>query len=750
MDLFSSNSINVENVTCQTTTPVSINLFKESRSTAVRLHENCKLERVVNKTAGQAQQITAPMKTFATLSSAFAASFLFLSNPATAAASQQAEAVTKETTEEAPQDDLFTPKKIDFPSADPVIGLVDARQTQSLNGDWNIIVDPMGVGDPGGFFGGFPPNKKNTTGMELVEYDFDKAQTVSVPGDWNSQDERLFFYQGRVWYHRKLQHKPEKGTRQHLYFGGANFRTEVFLNGQVIGAHDGGYVPFSFDVTDKLKDGENVVIVKVDNRLSDSSVPTKRTDWWPYGGLTRDVMLVETPDQFIRNAKISLNKNSTDKLAVTIEGAGYKAGTRAKVSLPELGVSKRFSFGADGKASVTFAAKPKLWSPENPKLYNVEFQVGNDTLIDKVGFRTIETQGTQILLNGKPIKLRGISTHEEPIGREGVAHSEADYKRLLTEAKALNANYVRAAHYPYSRHMAKAADEMGILLWEEIPVYWNIEWGNEKTLEVARDQMQRLVKRDWNRASVVVWSVANETPNSEPRMTFLRRLIDDTRNMDDTRLVSAALLGGGPKEFGEVLTHLAVRGLAKGGLSPKDEAIFKAIVARAGDKEPGPDDGLTLVIKDPLGEFTDIVSANKYYGWYYSIFFADQTGVGEDVLRPLLLDFIPKMKVTAAVNKPVQISEVGGGALAGNIGGEALIWTEEYQAKVYEANVAMVANSPQVQGLTPWILKDFRAMLRPLAGVQDYYNRKGLIDPNGKRKQAFDVLKDFYASDWAN
>ena len=678
-----------------------------------------------------------------------AASLTFPALAAETANSEAAVQDAKEDVEIPDESDVFSAKKVDFPAADPVLALVDARDGQSLNGDWNIIVDPMGVGNPGGFFGGFPPNKKSVTGMELIEYDFDKAETVKVPGDWNSQKERLFFYQGQVWYHRKIDHKPAKGKKQHLYFGGANFRTEVFLNGEAVGAHDGGYVPFSFEVTDKLKNGENVLIVKVDNRLSASTVPTLRTDWWPYGGLTRDVKLVETPDQFIRNTKIALDKNDPNQITVAVEGVGYKVGTKATVSLPELGVSKRLSIGADGKGTISFAAKPERWSPDNPKLYKVQFKAGKDILTDKVGFRTIEVRGKQILLNGEPIKLRGISTHEEAIGREGSANNAADYRGLLAEAKSLNANFVRAAHYPYSRHMARAADEMGIMLWEEIPVYWNIDWKNPKTLKIARDQMERLVKRDWNRASVAIWSVANETPLSKPRMTFLKQLIDDTRNMDDTRLVSAALLGGGEKQFGEIMTHLAVRGLAKGGLSAKDEAIFKAIVARAGDKAPGPNDGYTAEIDDPLGEFTDIVSYNEYFGWYYSIFFASQSGVGEDVIRSLMLDFMPHMTISANVDNPVHMSEFGAGAKAGNKGGKALIWTEEYQAKVYEAQIKMLSNSPQVQGMTPWILKDFRAMLRPLAGVQDYYNRKGLIDPNGNRKLAFDVLKNFYASDWA-
>ena len=164
-------------------------------------------------------------------------------------------------------------------------------------------------------------------------------------------------------------------------------------------------------------------------------------------------------------------------------------------------------------------------------------------VVDRVGFRTIETRGQSVLLNGEPIRFRGISTHEEPIGRDGAAHSHADMERLFGEAKALGANFVRAAHYPYSRHAARVADEMGLLLWAEVPIYWNIAWQNPDTLAVARDQLERLVTRDWSRASVVIWSVANETPYSPARMRFLEQLIDGLRSADDSRLISAALLG---------------------------------------------------------------------------------------------------------------------------------------------------------------------------------------------------------------
>lgn len=642
----------------------------------------------------------------------------------------------------------FAVLQVDYPDSDPVLGLVDSRSMTSLNGTWNMIIDPMGVGEPGGFFGGFTKNRRPETGMELIEYDFEKSPEVRVPGDFNTQDERLLFYQGRVWYYRTFEAEAAEGKRQHLWFGGANFATEVYLNGEPIGEHKGGYVPFSWDVTDKLQDGKNTLIVKVDNRLSADTVPTQRTDWWPYGGLTRDVAIIETPDAFIRNAKIELTDAGARTLKVSIETVGMPAGTQAVVELPELKVSQIVTIGSNGQGAAAFGAPVDLWSPDSPRLYDVTFSAGEDVMKDRVGFRTIETRGTQIVLNGEPIKLRGISTHEEPIGVKGVAYSYEQKIRLLTEAKVLNANFVRAAHYPYSRHMARAADEVGIMLWEEIPVYWNIAWENPETLAVARDQMARLVQRDWNRASVIIWSVANETPLSEARMTFLKLLIDDVREMDNSRLVSAALLGGGRKQFESIITHLAVRGLDKGGLDPKDEAIFKAIVAKAGDQAPGPHDTYTLMIDDPLGEFTDVVAYNQYFGWYYSVFFAQQSGVSEAVLRPLMLDMMRDIVIDSHVEKPVHISEFGAGARAGRKGGEALIWTEEYQAKVYEAQIAMIRNSPKIQGMTPWILKDFRAMLRTLPGVQDYYNRKGVIDENGNRKLAFGVLRDFYAGEW--
>ena len=644
------------------------------------------------------------------------------------------------------QGNPFATKQIDYPAADPLLGFIDARNKRSLNGDWRLIVDPMGVGDPGSIFGGFVRNRQPSTDMDLIEYNYETSPTVRVPGDFNTQDERLFFYQGRVWYFRTFEATPAEANRLHLWFGGANFKTTIFLNGKGIGEHNGGYVPFSFDITDAALAGTNTLIVRVDNRLTEGSVPTTRTDWWPYGGLVRDVALIETPTGFIRNAKIVLSDRDSGLIEAIVETVNMPADQEVAISLPELNIEQTARTNADGRAKFAFNAEPDLWSPNTPRLYDVTFSAGEDRISDSVGFRTIETRGQELLLNGVPLKLKGISTHEEAIARDGVAYSDKDVRGLLAEAKALNANFVRAAHYPYSRHMAKAADEMGLLLWEEIPVYWNIDWENEATLTMARNLMDRLVRRDWNRASIIVWSVANETPHSAARLAFLNQLVSDVRAMDETRLVSAALFGNPRDELREVALYIAVRGLERSDTPESARAIFAAIVAQAGEHAPKPDDLFSLSITDPLGEILDVVGYNEYFGWYYSGLFARQMGIGEDVLRPIMLDLMPSIRIGASVDKPLIISEFGAGAKRGHPGSG--VWSEAYQAQVYEAQIEMLRNSPQVQGMTPWILKDFRAMLRTLPGVQDYRNRKGLIDENGNRKAAFDVLKKFYSEKW--
>ena len=236
---------------------------------------------------------------------------------------------------------------------------------------------------------------------------------------------------------------------------------------------------------------------------------------------------------------------------------------------------------------------------------------------------------------------------------------------------------------------------------------------------------------DWSRASVVIWSVANETPYS-PLGCALEQLIDWLRSADDSRLISAALLGDTRRELSAVALHLAAYGVDNPEATARERAIFAAVLERAGEAAPAIGSRFDLVIDDPLGALVDIVSYNQYFGWYYARGLAPALGVSERTVRKLMLSFMGHIRISSAFDKPLHISEFGAGAKAGRRGEG--VWTEDYQADVYRAQLTMLANSPQVVGMTPWILKDFRAMLRPLGGVQDYRNRKGwwtrMVDAN--------------------
>jgi beta-glucuronidase len=570
----------------------------------------------------------------------------------------------------------------------PLMTNLDGRHTLSLDGRWQIIIDPYENGyydyryepRPDGYF----KNAKPSSPGDLVEYDFDSSEQLDVPGDWNSQDERLLFYEGTVWYKKSFDYRKKSGTRLFVYFGAANYVADVYLNGEKLGRHEGGFTPFDFEITKLVREKDNFLVVKVDNKRRRDAVPTLNTDWWNYGGLTRDVSVVEVPDVFIRDYFIQLKKGSRDEVAGWVKLDGVASGRTVTVEIPEAGIRQTVTTDAGGYAPVSFKARLSLWSPEHPKLYQVKLSTDADTVNDPIGFRSIETRGTDILLNGEPVFLRGVSIHEESPMRGGRAFSEEDARLLLGWAKELGCNFVRLAHYPHNEHMLRVADEMGIMVWSEIPVYWTIEWDNAETFANARNQLGESITRDKNRAAVILWSVANETPAEEARNKFLKGLVDYARTLDPTRLLTAA-----------------------------NERHYA--------------DATTQVVDDPLGEYLDVLGCNEYVGWY--------DGPPEKADR---------LVWKVAQNKPLVISEFGGDAVFGLHGDKGRRWTEEYQKDLYEHQLAMLRRIPALRGISPWILADFRSPRRPLPHVQDFYNRKGLISNRGERKQAFYVLQNFY------
>ena len=411
------------------------------------------------------------------------------------------------------------------------------RATTSLNGPWQAIVDPYETGLNARFY----LNAKAKDKHELVEYDFDKSDVLNVPGDWNSQKKELFFYEGPVWYKKSFSYHKREHTRVFVYFGAANYFTRVYLNGQALGEHEGGFTPFNFEVTDQIREGDNFLVAEVNNARRRDAVPTVNTDWWNYGGLTRDVMLVEVPESFIQDYLVQLAKGSSNEIAGWVQLSGSTSAQQVTIEIPEAGIKQSFATDATGRAEFRFPAKLELWSPNHPKLYDVAVSSGSDKVHDSIGFRTIETRGTQILLNGKPIFLRGIAMHEEAPIRGGRAFSPEDAQTLLGWAKELGCNFVRLTHYPHSENMTRLADRMGLMVWSKIPVYWDIDWENPATLQNAENQLREMIARDHNRASVVLWSISNETPVKPARTAFLRQLAEAARQQDSTRLITSAM-----------------------------------------------------------------------------------------------------------------------------------------------------------------------------------------------------------------
>ncbi len=574
----------------------------------------------------------------------------------------------------------------------------DNRHSTSLGGTWNYIVDPYETGyynyrlepydqekEPSNsaFFKNYHAQDKS----ELVEYDFDKSPSMAIPGDWNTQKENLFYYEGTVWFKRSFDYQKQNASnRVFVYFGAVNYKADVYLNGRKLGTHEGGFTPFNFEVTALLKPKDNFLVVKVDNKRFKEAVPTVNTDWWNYGGITRDVALIEEPKTFIQDYHIQLKKNAGNTIAGYVQLNAAADGEVVHIEIPELGLDHAMTTH-NGHDTFEFASeKIKYWSPESPKLYEVFVKTKYQRLRDDIGFRTISTDGPNILLNGKSVFLRGISIHEENTQRGARAYSEADALVALTWAKELGCNYVRLAHYPHNENMLRLADRMGLLVWEEIPVYWTVDFASAATLKNAKQQLTEAITRDKNRASIIIWSMANETPPSAARNAFLLSLIEHSRALDPARLLSAAL------------------------------------ERRAKEGDP-----LTQVLDDKIGEQLDIVAFNQYIGWYGG--------------KP---DDAPKAKWEIGFNKPVVVSEFGAGALQGLHGSRDERWTEEYQEYLYEQTLLMLENIPNIRGVSPWILTDFRSPKRLLPGIQDGWNRKGLISNRGIKKKAFFTLRGFY------
>lgn len=577
----------------------------------------------------------------------------------------------------------------------------DQRNVYDLSGLWDFQLDPNDIGEQAGWTNG------------LVS-----PRQIAVPASWNEQFQDTRDYLDAAWYARKF-YVPGgwRGQRVFLRIGSANYAAQVWINGQPVGEHAGGHLPFAFDVTDRVNwGGENLVVIRVEGRLSPTRVPPgnipgsgiggfmgnyPRTsfDFFPYTGLHRPVILYSTPQTHIRDVTVTTEiEGSTGVVKIVVEQTGDDAHGYATLN----GQSARLVF-VNGQAVTTLTVPhARLWSPEDPYLYRLTLTLNDgNTVIDRytldTGIRTIAVDGDRILLNGKPIFLTGFGRHEDfPIHGRGLNLPliVKDYSLL----KWVGANSYRTSHYPYSEEQMYMADRLGILVIDEIPaVGLFFEDGEENIqtrLAICRQQIGELIARDKNHPSVIMWSVANEPmpPNALRRMgsgaapadgtvgiDFFRSLFELTHHLDPTRPVTMASLMNGPIEW------------------------------------------MALC---------DVVCINRYWGWYVQ-------GGQLDQAAQMLEQELDSLY--NALHKPIIISEFGADTLAGHHSDPPEMWSEEYQVEMLRRYLDAAATRPFIAGLHVWNFADFKTAqgIIRTGGL----NMKGVFTRDRRPKMAAHFLR---------
>ena len=553
-----------------------------------------------------------------------------------------------------------------------LINLAD-RPRLSLAGRWVFTLDPFEEGMRQGWHKDcWKPLEGR---VDPWDYDIHNGETIVLPCSWNLVRPDLFHYEGTAWFGRHLDVPlTDPNERLFLRVGAANADTKVFLDGAFIGHHLGGSTPFFIELTGLAQAG-SFLHIAVNNMRRADRVPMHHIDWFNYGGIFREIELIVLPETFIHQSFIWLEDG---EITVDVELSGDVDGEIA-VSICELGIETMMTV-ENGRSHRRLSADPIRWSPDNPKLYEVCLAFGDDRITEKIGFRTIETKGREVLLNGEAIFLKGVAVHEDDVD-VGRCTDDDDIRRRFAHAKELGCNFLRLAHYPHHERAAEIADEMGLLLWEEIPVYWAIDFANPATLDDARNQLAELILRDRNRASVIVWGVGNENADTIARLAFMSTLADDAHNLDPSRLVSAACL-----------------------VNKKDRRL-----------------------EDRLVEKLDLVGINEYYGWY----------------DPDIQDLVEIVE-TFEPDKPIVITESGADAPSGRLGDQSTMYSEAHQAAYFERQLDVISDLEGIVGFCAWLLYDFRTMRR-FASYQMGFNRKGLIaEDKTTRKAAYEVLRQAF------
>lgn len=558
-----------------------------------------------------------------------------------------------------------------------MLGLYDRtplRAKVALDGWWDFVIDSDDVG---------------VTEEYYLRYPEEESTRIVVPGVWETEF-GLEDYQGVAWYHKRFE-APFPGPCL-VVFGAVAYIARVWLNGEFLGEHEGDFG--AFHLPGHLEEGENQLVVRVDNRHTDESLPKEVVDWYPYGGITRSVVVEQLDNAYIERIHIvghldgrvdvqahvrSISEGALElPLTLAIEGAEEVERTVALA--PGVRVIETLR---------TTISEPALWSPMDPNLYWVQVRLGDDLYVERFGLREIRTDGHRLLLNGEPIWLRGVNRHEDHPDW-GFALPDKIMQRDVDIIESLNCNAVRGSHYPNHPTFLDLCDEEGLLFFSEVPgwQYNAYQLSHSPTRDKLAQQLEEMIVQHYNHPSIIVWSLHNECDTEISREGDLdvRSTMEDlfrlARSLDDTRLVT-------------YVSHRHWR--------------------------------------DQHLDLADIVCLNEYIGWYRE----EQDGAGFAEYLERMVELVP--------DKPILITEFGAGGLYGYHSMPQRRWSEEYQAAHILRQIIQMRENEHVAGCYVWQYCDIlsnpsRAMMRPRS-----MNNKGLVDEYRRPKMAYYAVRDVFA-----
>ena len=593
------------------------------------------------------------------------------------------------------------------------------RPSLDLNGSWKFCPDPMQRCRRQQWW----KNPPVVTEFKPC-WDPEGLWDIQVPGTWKKQFDALEWYDGHAVYFKEFDtEKCGLDREAFLVFDGVIYESEIYLNGQYLSRHEWGYSAFSIRVTDVLQE-HNQLFVLVDNLLKKDRVPGEIFDWNNDGGIINGVKLVYVPRVYIENFKCTTRIDgefANIAVEVMLESRDRRACEKVKVSIPELGLRGEVYAEVGEVARVELSCpldKIRLWNPADPKLYDIEFQTGRETLKDEIGIREISRDGYNIMLNGVPVRLYGVNVHSE-FPETGRTATDGSIQKLIATVKDLGVNFLRCAHYPYAEIWGRAMDRAGLLWLEEVPAYWLPNMGDPRMIRKACGMMSETIRRDWNRASIIMWSISNECcwknpdDDSENNYPYWRTVVPLVKGLDSSRLITAA-------ESGMMIAPHPV-------WNPGCADDFDRKVDEAGLWRPGHN--------DEIYDLFDVLSANIY---------VQKTGEAA-VTYGRFVDMFKPYK------KPMMLSEFGGASLMGataestGLGKTAYGVEERHEMLIIEAYDAF-RRLPELSGYSPWILTDGRAPIH-----WRWYNqgkavyRYGFLDEDWRKKKIFDVLKNAIA-----